>query len=123
MLEIAEFGLPMKWQKAMVEHDFDCSQKTIDQIIDFAERQETIESLEQGLWMGIITLQKKPRRRRSKPLRIKIRAVYLAVPSPLMRQGAMRLQTVVAILKQTAVYTDQAMRQKTAKCSWIRLTA
>ena len=52
MLEIAEFGLPMKWQKAMVEHDFDCSQKTIDQIIDFAERQETIESLEQGLYDG-----------------------------------------------------------------------
>ena len=48
MLEIAEFGLPMKWQKAMVEHDFDCSQKTIDQIIDFAERQETIKALEKG---------------------------------------------------------------------------
>ena len=46
MLEIAEFALPVKWQKAMVEHDFDCSTKTIDQVIDFAERQETIESLE-----------------------------------------------------------------------------
>ena len=46
MLEIAEFALPVKWQKKMVEHDFDCSSKTIDQVIDFAERQETIESLE-----------------------------------------------------------------------------
>ena len=52
MLEIAEFALSMKWQKAVVEHDFDCSQKTIDQIIDFAERQETIEALEKGYSEG-----------------------------------------------------------------------
>jgi hypothetical protein len=46
MLEIVEFSLPVKWQKKMVEHDFDCSGKTIDDIIDFAERQETIEAFE-----------------------------------------------------------------------------
>ena len=46
MLEITEFALPVKWQKAKIEHDFNCSTKTIDQVIDFAERQETIESFE-----------------------------------------------------------------------------
>ena len=46
MLEIAEFALPVKWQKCMVEHGFDCSTKTLDEVIEFAERQETIESLE-----------------------------------------------------------------------------
>jgi hypothetical protein len=62
MLEIAEFGLPMKWQKAMVEHDFDCSQKTIDQIIDFAERQETMEALEKGYSEGDIHPAKKAKK-------------------------------------------------------------
>ena len=52
MLEIAEFALPVKWQKAMVEHDFNCSSKTIDQVIDFAERQETIENIEQSYAEG-----------------------------------------------------------------------
>ena len=46
MLEIIEFALPTKWPKAMIEHDFNCSTKTIDQVVDFAERQETIESFE-----------------------------------------------------------------------------
>ena len=115
MLEIAEFALPVKWQKAMVEHDFNCSTKTIDQVIDFAERQETIENLERSYTRVIHTLQKKPRRRRSKSLRTKTRAVYLAVPSPLMRQGAMRLLTVVTIQKQPAVFTGQAIGPKTVK--------
>ena len=46
MLEITEFALPTKWQTAMIEHDFNCSTKTIDQVVNFAERQETIESFE-----------------------------------------------------------------------------
>ena len=122
MLEIAEFALPVKWQKAMVEHDFDCLQKMIDQIVNFAERQETMESLERGYSEGDTHPAKKPRRRRSKPLRINIRAVYLIVPSPLWRQGAMHL-TVVTIQKQPAIFMDQGIGQTTVRCSRTKLIA
>ena len=45
MLEIAEFGAPQTWQKNMIAHNFDCSTKSITEVIEFGERQETLESL------------------------------------------------------------------------------
>ena len=80
MQEIAEFALPVKWQKAMVEHNFDCAQKTFDEIIDFSERQETLESLEAD------PPAKKARKATRERHLVKIRAAKLAVPSPLRRQ-------------------------------------
>ena len=80
MLEIAEFGAPQTWQKNMIAHNFDCATKSITEVIEFGERQETLESLSGPP-------EKKPRRRLRKTLKIIARAVNLTAPSPLRRQS------------------------------------
>ena len=115
MLEIAEFGLRMKWQKAMVEHDFDCSQKTIDQIIDFAERQKTIEALEQGLYDGDNHPAKKTKKapEQAAPYKNKgglpgrAKSSYEARRQASSNSGRKQNRPVVC--------TGQAMRRKTVK--------
>ena len=117
MLEIAEFALPVKWQKAMVEHDFDCSTKTIDQVIDFAERQETIESLERSYAEGDTHPAKKAKKAPEQAAQYKHKGGLpgRAKSSEEARRHAS--QTVVTIQKQPAVFTDQAIGPMTAKYS------
>ena len=45
VLKIEEFGAPQTWQKNMIAHNFDCATKSISEVIEFWERQETLESL------------------------------------------------------------------------------
>ena len=45
ILEILEFASPMGWQKRMIEHNFNCAARSIAEVIEFGERQETLESI------------------------------------------------------------------------------
>ena len=47
LMDILEFACPAEWQKQMRLQDFDTSQKTFDDLVDFCKNLEELEELEQ----------------------------------------------------------------------------
>ena len=43
LIEIIEFGLPRSWCNKFIEHNFDTSQKTIIELVEFCERLEALK--------------------------------------------------------------------------------
>ena len=49
LIEIIEFGLPRSWRNKFIEHNFDASQKTIIELVEFCERLEALKDVEKTL--------------------------------------------------------------------------
>ena len=73
LIDIILYGIPKSWVTKMDEHDFDPIASTIDQVVNFCERLESVEdrSLSTDLDSGRGNVQKKAASKKFKPQRNK----------------------------------------------------